>query len=133
MVFSLVIFKVGHTLTVKKIQWDKFWQPLWYIFILFLVLGASILWSNVSPFGKVITFYGCHHDLVDRYGICVTNDHGYVLLVVNTSRSFPRSRLITGFVTRLTQQAPLVEQELLNLPEHPSSPPIFMGFVLLDL
>ena len=23
-------------------------------------------------------FYGRHHDLVDRYGICVTNDHGYV-------------------------------------------------------
>ena len=37
------------------------------------------------------TFYGRHHDLVDRYGICVTNDHGYVPLVVNTSRSFPRS------------------------------------------
>jgi hypothetical protein len=23
-------------------------------------------------------FYGRHHDLVDRYGTCVTNDHGYV-------------------------------------------------------
>jgi hypothetical protein len=36
-------------------------------------------------------FYGHHHDLVDRYGISVTNDHGYVPLVVNTSRSFPHS------------------------------------------
>ena len=36
--------------------------------------------------------YGRHHDLVDRYGISVSqNDHGYVPLVVNTSRSFPRS------------------------------------------
>jgi hypothetical protein len=41
--------------------------------------------------------------------------------------------LITGFVTRLTQQVPLVEQELLTLPEHLSSPPVFSGFVLLDL
>ena len=28
----------------------------------------------------------------------------YVPLVVNTSRSFPHSQLITGFITRLTQQ-----------------------------
>ena len=43
---------------------------------------------------------------------CVTNDNGYVPLVVNTSRSFPHSWLITGFVTRLTWRVPLVEQEL---------------------
>ena len=72
-------------------------------------------------------FYGRHHDLVDRYGICVTNDHRYVPLVVNTSRSFPHPRLITGFVTRLTRWVPLVEQELLTLPEHLSSPPVFSG------
>jgi hypothetical protein len=57
--------------------------------------------------------------------ICVTNDHGYDPLVVNTSRSFPHSRPITGFVTRLTRQVPLVEQELFSLPEHPSSSPVF--------
>ena len=61
------------------------------------------------------------------WNICVTNDHGYVPLVVNTSRSFPHSRLITGFVTRLTRRVPLVEQELLTLPEHLSSPPVFSG------
>jgi hypothetical protein len=72
-------------------------------------------------------YYRRHHDLVDRYGISVTNDHGYVPLVVNTSRSFPRSRLITGFVTRLTRRVPLVEQELLTLLEHLSSPPVFSG------
>ena len=65
--------------------------------------------------------------LVDRYGIYVTNDHGYVPLVGNTSRSFPHSWLITGFVTRLTRRVPLVEQELLILPEHLSSPPVFSG------
>ena len=67
------------------------------------------------------------------WNICVTNDHGYVPLVVNTSRSFPHSRLITGFVTRLTRRVSLVEQELLTLPEHLSSPPVLVGFVLLDL
>ena len=59
--------------------------------------------------------------------ICVTNDHRYVPLVVNTSRSFPHLRLITVFVTKLTQQVPLVEQELLTLPEHLSLPPDFSG------
>jgi hypothetical protein len=55
------------------------------------------------------------------------NNPGYVPLVVNTSRSFPHSRLITGFVTRLTHRVPLVKQELLTLPEHLSSPPAFTG------
>ena len=31
---------------------------------------------------------------------CKLNEHGYVPLVVNTSRSFPNSSLMTGFVTR---------------------------------
>ena len=71
--------------------------------------------------------YGHHHDLVDHYGICVTNDHGYVPIVVNTSRSLPHSWLITRFVTRIKRQVPLVEQELLSLPEHMSSSPVFSG------
>jgi len=62
------------------------------------------------------------------WNICVTNDHGYVPLVVKTSRPFPHSRLVTGFVTRLTQRVSLVEQELLTLPEHLSSPPVFSRF-----
>ena len=32
-----------------------------------------------------------------------------------------------GFVTRLTWRVPQVEQELLTLPEHLSSPPVFSG------
>jgi hypothetical protein len=51
----------------------------------------------------------------------------YVPLIVNTSRSFPHVWLVTGFVTRLTRQVPLVEQELLTLPECLSSPPVFSG------
>ena len=50
--------------------------------------------------------------------VCVTNDHGYVPFGVSTSRSFPHSCLITGFVTRLTRWVPLVEQELHTLPEY---------------
>jgi hypothetical protein len=49
------------------------------------------------------------------WNICVTNDHGYVPLVGSTSRSFPHSWLITGFVARLTRQEPLVEKELLGI------------------
>jgi hypothetical protein len=37
------------------------------------------------------------------------------------------SRLITGFVTRLTRRVPLVEQELPTLPEHLNSHPVFSG------
>ena len=46
-------------------------------------------------------------------------------LVVNTSRSFPHSWLITDFVTRLTRWVSLVEQELFTHSEHLSSPPVF--------
>ena len=39
--------------------------------------------------------------------ICVTNDHGYVPLVVNTSRFFPHSWLISRFLTRLIRRVSL--------------------------
>jgi hypothetical protein len=59
--------------------------------------------------------------------ICVTNDHGYVPLLLSTSMSSPHSWLITGSVTRLTRRVSLVKQELFTLPEHLSSPPVFSG------
>ena len=61
------------------------------------------------------------------WNICVTNDHWYAPLVVSTSRSFPHSWVFTGFVTRLTQRVSLVEQELLTLSDHLSSPPVLIG------
>ena len=77
--------------------------------------------------------YGRHHDLVDRYGISVlTNDHGYVPLVLNTFRFFPHLWLITEFVTRLTRRGPHVEQKMFTLPGYLSSPWILVGFTLLD-
>jgi hypothetical protein len=42
-------------------------------------------------------------------------------------RSFPLSWLLIGFVTRLTRRVPLVELELLTLPEHLDSLPVFSG------
>ena len=35
--------------------------------------------------------------------------------------------VITGFITGVTRQVPLVEQELPTLSEHMSSPPVFSG------
>jgi hypothetical protein len=61
------------------------------------------------------------------WNICVTNDHGYVTLVVSTSWPFLHSWLITGFVTRLIRRVPLVGQELLTLPDHRRSPLVFSG------
>jgi hypothetical protein len=61
------------------------------------------------------------------WNICVTNDYGYVPIVLSTSWSFPHSWLITRFGTRLTWRVPLVEQEMLTLPEHLSSPSVFSG------
>ena len=63
------------------------------------------------------------------WNICVINDHGYVTLVVNTFWSFLHSWPITGFVTRLIRRVPLVEQELLTLPQHRRSPRFLVGFV----
>ena len=75
--------------------------------------------THIRPFKKVSW---------PLWNICVTNNHGYVSLVVSTSRSFPHSWLITGFVTGLTRRVSLVELELLTLLEHMSSPPVYSGF-----
>ena len=77
-------------------------------------------------------FYDRHHDLVDRYGISVTNDHGYVPLVVSTSRSFPHSWLIPLVYSNSSYRVcntmvQLVEQELFTLSDHLSSPSVFSG------
>ena len=43
----------------------------------------------------------------------------------NTFRSFFHAWLITGFVTKVTPQVPIVEHELPTLPEHMNSSPVF--------
>ena len=49
--------------------------------------------------------------------------------LMKTKKSVHKASIvfITGFLTRLTQRVPQVGQELLILPEHPSSPPAFGG------
>ena len=49
------------------------------------------------------------------------------ILCFITIRPFSHSRYITVFVTRATRRVPLVEKELLTLPEHPSSYPGLSG------
>jgi hypothetical protein len=74
----------------------------------------SYIWLLTRRFVKLLTMY--YH-----------GQSGYVPLVVATSRSFPHSRLITGFVTKLTRLVPLVDQELPTLPEHLNLPPVLSG------
>jgi hypothetical protein len=100
------------------------WNSLWKIVRSSVILLLPLLAKLKSSLRK---FYGLHHVLVDRYGTSVTNDHGYIPLVVNTFRSFPHSWFIIEFVTRLTQRVSLVEQERLTIPEHLGSPPVFSG------
>ena len=52
------------------------------------------------------------------------NTHG-IPLVISTSRFFPHAWLITEFVTRVAWQVPLMEQKLLTLLDHLSSPLVF--------
>ena len=49
------------------------------------------------------------------------------LLHTLTYRPTPRTKLITGFVTRLTRRVPLVEQEMLTLQGHLGSPLVYSG------
>jgi len=61
--------------------------------------------------------------------ICVTNYNGYVPFAVITFQYFLHSWLINGFWQRLTRRMPPVEQELLILTEHLSSPCFFFLFI----
>ena len=65
-------------------------------------------------------FYGRHHDLVDCYGIFVSQ---MTTVMSHLSQALPGPFLIHD----LQRRVPLVEQELLTLPENLSSPPVFSG------
>jgi hypothetical protein len=69
-------------------------------------------------------FYGRHHNLIDRYGLSVTQ---LTTDMFHLSLTFPQTWRITGFVTRLTRRVPRVEQELLTLLGHLSPPSVFSG------
>jgi hypothetical protein len=97
---------------------------LFQIFYFFLVFASSNLTISFGfNHGGFQELQYVIHIGWPLWNICVTNYHGFV----NTSRSFPHLWLITGFVTRLTRRLSLVEQELLTIPEHLSSPPVLSG------
>jgi hypothetical protein len=122
----------------------RFWLPLWYLqtllstktqlFPLNVSMGDSLSWkvyscTTIALIAEILYFLNSkfvdHHYewFVPRY-----NQFGLAdIRVVRTSRSLHHSRLITGFVTRLTRRVSLVGQILLTLPEHLSSLPVFSG------
>jgi hypothetical protein len=53
--------------------------------------------------------------------------HKWPWIYSTCRKHFPVLSSFTGYITRLTRWVPLVEQELLTLPEHLSSPPVFSG------
>ena len=132
---GLQVSQIQNVSIFKRYIEFLFFIQFWCGFLLFNELCWELLMSDFVaankattepkvPFGKVEVITSKILRSPPWHGwplwnICVTNDHGYVPLVVNTSRSFPHSRLITRFVARLIRLGPLVEQEL--------------GFVLIDL
>ena len=66
------------------------------------------------------------HDL-ETLQICIIDVMANIVPLVNISRSFPHSWLITEFVARLAWRVSLVEQVQLTLPEHTSSSPVLSG------
>ena len=69
--------------------------------------------------------YGRHHDMVGRYGKFVSQMTTDMFHLSQTLLGPFLMHEIAGFVTRLTRRVSVVEQELLTLPEHLSSPPSF--------
>ena len=111
-----------HPSSHRFCRWITFAQYL--VFCVLLCRYKSL--CTFCPFVRLPPWLGW-----PLWYICVTNDQGYFPLVATTSRSFPHSWLITGFVTRLIWRVPLVEEELETLPEHLSSPPVSSGVTLI--
>ena len=99
----------------------------WYIiFSHFNLLLINHRINVVKLISSLWKFYVHHHGW-PLWNICVTNDHRFVSFVIITIQFFSFSWLLTKFVTRITQQVPLVEKELFTLLEHLSSFPVFSG------
>ena len=96
-----------------------------------LVISGAIL-SYLEDRRQVILyiavrkFYGRHHELVNRYGISVSQITADMFSLSHSQKiapfPSPLPSLITGVLTRVIQWVLLVEKELPSLPEHLSSP-----------
>ena len=127
MSYVVVIYKFKcwwKEVIVRFGDWWNCWPSLFYlpfhntIFLVFLESSVHVSsWLSRSHHFERFTVTTMTWLGWPLWIICVTNDHGYVPLVVNTSRSFLHSLLITGLVARVTRLLPLVE--------HLSSPPVF--------
>jgi hypothetical protein len=109
-----------------------------------MVYGAPYPWYIDPPIHGILTPYPWYFDplpMVHRppiHGIftplpMVVWPPAYLLIRNEGGQytiwhwSFFHSWPITGFVIRLTRRLPLVEQEQLTFPEHPSSVQVFSG------
>ena len=87
-----------------------------------IIILAQLAFAVTHQWNTSLNWFDMREDWASSFEF---EAHRYVPLVLNTFRSFPHSWLIARFVTRVTWQVPLVEQELLTLAEHLSSPPVF--------
>jgi hypothetical protein len=95
----------------------------------------STLWNSTFVFDasgeNTIITHSRYAMVIVHTCINIANDHGYFPFVVITIQSFPHSWLIMGFVTRVIRRVPLVEQELLTVLGHLSSPSVLSGFLCM--
>jgi hypothetical protein len=133
--FQLFVY-ILHSLGIEMTDWRNLF--CWYMFIINVVRSCSkrTILHCVESYLYYIILVNKHiyflssetKEKINRQYTYIV-EHVYVPLIVNTSRSFSRSWIITGFVTRLTRSVPLVEQKLLTISEHQR----LRGFLLLDL
>ena len=90
-----------------------------------MLIYLVFVYNTPSPPCNAIVVVACNYCIKLLLERVILFMNVNVPLVVNTSRSFPHSWLITGFVTRLTRRVPLVKQELPILPENLIWPPVF--------
>jgi hypothetical protein len=87
--------------------------------IILIIIRMIVAISTLRCFRNLL--FPINYDLVNCYGF--SNYHGYVPLVISTSRSFPHSWIVTGFVARVTRRM-VVEQKLPTRSEHLRSLPV---------
>ena len=85
----------------------SFWYSCCLIFC-FLCCVLSTAFFSFCPFFFVIVLFALGFR---------TSDYSFSIFKLFLSK---------GFVTRLTRRVPLVEQQLLTLPEHLTSPPVYI-------